>query len=74
MDGVYTLRSRIKDISIARHFTRIKNLQVRHLFHSPWNLRDGWDIMLLASQTLEKLDLIVDRNSGRFHVDCALRL
>ena len=28
--------------------------------------------MLLASQTLVKLDLIVDHNDGTFHHDCAI--
>jgi hypothetical protein len=68
------LGSCIKDILITRHFTQIENLQVVHLFYDARTLRNGWDIMLLASQTLEKLDLIVDHNSSRFHVDCALQL
>ena len=70
-----TLRSRIsKDVSIAKCFLRLKNLQL-DLFYDADHLSRGWDVILLALQTLEKLKLKVECfGFGRFHLVCALWL
>ena len=53
-----TLGLRIStDKSIGRHFSRIKSLRLGTLFTIDTILIYGWDIMLLASQTITTLDL-----------------
>ena len=61
-EGVDTLRSLIsKDVSIAKCFSRLKNLHLKDLFRHTRSLSHGWDVMLLALQTLKKLELTVNR-------------
>ena len=54
------------------HFSRIKNIQLKHLFHDFNTLSYGWDIMLLASETITTLDLpmaeVGGEVEGRFHL------
>ena len=75
-EDIDTLGSRIsKDVSIAKCFSRLKNLQLKNLFRHASCLSNGWDVMLLALQTLNKLELTVNQSfAGRFHLGCALRL
>ena len=72
---INTLGSRIsKDVSIAKCFSRLKNLQLNDLFTNHASLSHGWDVMLLSLQTLKKLELTGGFFTGRFHPGCALRL
>ena len=54
----------------------MKNLQLKVFFcpGDDYDLNDGWDLLLLALQTLEKLELTVDQWYSRSHFGCALRL
>ena len=63
-----------KDVSIANCFSHLENLQLKNLYYHTPCFSHGWDIMLLASQTLKKLELTVDGFYSRSQLGCALRL
>lgn len=66
--SIYSLGTRIAGDKTNRElFSRMKTLQLMDLFRGR-TLAVGWDIMLLASQTLTTLDLM-SQDECRFHLD-----
>jgi len=59
------------DCTLANIFCpRLKNLQIKDFFFHDGVMDYGWDIILLASQTLTTLHLLTDLPSaGRFCLD-----
>ena len=66
---VSSLARVISRSKLANSFSRIRNLRFESLFA----LKSGWDIILLASQTLTTLDF-TSQGGGKFRLDIASHL
>lgn len=69
--STYSLGSGLTCSELAKYFSRIKNLKLRNLFFDYETMGYGWDIMLLASQSLATLNLSTKDFEGELRLDRA---